>query len=69
MIYTPQIAQDFVDIIKDIEAVNVKLAKAYINIYGHDEEENPHFKEAERSLNNAYDATASLLSDILIRED
>lgn len=69
MIYTPQIAQDFVDIMRDIEAVNAKLANAYINIYGHDEEENLHFKEAERSLNNAYDTTASLLSDILIRKD
>ena len=69
MIYTTAIAQDFVDLMKDIEAINVKLANKYLNVFSHDEEENKHFKEAEKSLNKAYDATASLLSDILTRED
>ena len=74
MIYHSSIAQGFVNIMKDIEAINESLETQYSKVYNTNrinDEDNEHklYSEAQMQVCKAYDAVALLLSDILTHED
>lgn len=74
MIYHSSIAQGFVNIMKDIEAINESLETQYSKVYNTNRinnEDNEHklYSEAQMQVCKAYDAVALLLSDILTREE
>lgn len=74
MIYPTSIAQGFVNIMKDIEAINENLETQYNGIHNtsrinDEDKEHNLYNEAQKQVCKAYDAVAILLSDILTRED
>ena len=74
MIYRSSIVQGFANIMKDIEAINENLETQYNEIHNtsrinDEDKEHKLYNEAQKQVCKAYDAVASLLSDILIRED
>lgn len=52
---------------KDLESVNEKISKQYYILYGENSGEDSHtgFSTAQIEVNNAYNAVANLLSEVL----
>lgn len=67
MIFPTSSIQGFLDIMKDLESINEKISKQYYILYGESGGEDSHigFSTAQIEVNNAYDAVANLLSEVL----
>ena len=71
MIFPTSSIQGFIDIMKDLEKINERLASQYYKIYGESSNEDSHagFSSAQMQVNRAYDEVASLLSEVLILKE
>lgn len=67
MIFPTSSIQGFLDIMKDLETINERISKQYYVLYGENGNEDSHsgFSTAQIEVNNAYDAVANLLSEVL----
>ena len=74
MIYPSTTAQGFINIMSDIEALIEKLQKQYGKVYDNQDIDSlgtgyGSFSDAQMQLSGAYDAVATLLSEILTAKE